>query len=288
LEHAGLQFEHALQTEMQTLSQANLTEKLRELERARGSLETLAAHVEQEANALAKFAEHERVAPDSARQELAEARAHATQVESYDLMAKQALARLQAEELKLSALQDERRVLLKTMSTWDAVVKFTGRDFLQRHLVRTAEHQIVEHANVVLDRLSRGELSLKEMAGEATTAEKAFDLEVTNRNLDSRPMPVGFLSGSQKFRVAVSLALGIGRYASRQHRPIESVIIDEGFGCLDQEGLQTVNQELEALRGALDRVILVSHQEAIAKAIPHGYHFERVQGATVVTRRLPD
>ena len=67
----------------------------------------------------------------------------------------------------------------------------------------------------------------------------------------ARPINVAFLSGSQRFRVAVSLALGIGQYASRQHRPIESVIIDEGFGCLDRQGRQVMIQELQNLRGQL-------------------------------------
>src|SRR5207248_3776877 len=95
---------------------------------------------------------------------------------------------------------------------------------------------------------------------------------------------VAFLSGSQKFRVAVSLALGIGQYASRQHRPIESVIIDEGFGCLDKEGRQVMVQELQNLRGHLQCILLVSHQEEFADAFPDGYRFELQNGSTRVTR----
>jgi DNA repair exonuclease SbcCD ATPase subunit len=95
---------------------------------------------------------------------------------------------------------------------------------------------------------------------------------------------VAFLSGSQKFRVAVSLALGIGQYASRQHRPIESVIIDEGFGCLDKDGRQAMIQELRNLGGQLRCILLVSHQEEFADAFANGYRFELADGATRVTR----
>ena len=75
----------------------------------------------------------------------------------------------------------------------------------------------------------------------------------------------------------------MGQYASRQHRPIESVIIDEGFGCLDREGRQVMIQELHNLRGQLRCILLVSHQEEIADAFPDGYHFELKDGATRVT-----
>lgn len=160
-----------------------------------------------------------------------------------------------------------------------------GRDRLQRHLVRVAERQIVEYANSVLDRLSGGELSLR-LSGseEGASAERALDLEAFNRATADRAINVAFLSGSQRFRVAVSLALGIGQYASKQHRPIESVIIDEGFGCLDREGRQVMIQELQNLRSNLHCILLVSHQEEFADAFPDGYRFELQNGSTSVTR----
>jgi DNA repair exonuclease SbcCD ATPase subunit len=158
-----------------------------------------------------------------------------------------------------------------------------GRDRLQRHLVRQAERQIVDYANGVLDRLSGGQLFLKVIEADAGT-DKALDLECSNRVTGGAPINVAFLSGSQRFRVAVSLALGIGQYASKQHRPIESVIIDEGFGCLDRIGRQMMIQELQNLRGHLRCILLVSHQEEFAEAFPDVYRFELQDGATRVSR----
>jgi exonuclease SbcC len=110
-----------------------------------------------------------------------------------------------------------------------------------------------------------------------------LQLEAFNRTASQSPIGVAFLSGSQRFRVAVSSALAIGQYASRQHRPIESVIIDEGFGCLDRHGRQVMIQELQNLRDHMRCILLVSHQEEFAEAFPDGYHFELVNGSTKVT-----
>jgi DNA repair exonuclease SbcCD ATPase subunit len=153
-------------------------------------------------------------------------------------------------------------------------------------LVRQAERQIVDHANAVLDRLSGGQLYLRLCGGEDGEAgsENALELEAYNRTTGGQPINVAFLSGSQRFRVAVGLALGIGQYASRQHRPIESVIIDEGFGCLDSQGRQVMIQELQNLRGQLHCILLVSHQEEFAEAFNDGYHFELNEGSTKVRR----
>jgi DNA repair exonuclease SbcCD ATPase subunit len=144
----------------------------------------------------------------------------------------------------------------------------------------------VEYANAVLDRLSGGQLYLRlsgQADGEGSSA-KALELEAFNRATGEKPINVAFLSGSQKFRVAVSLALGIGQYASRRHRPIESVIIDEGFGCLDRQGRQVMIQELQNLRGQMRCILLVSHQEEFADAFNDGYQFKLENGATKVER----
>ncbi|MBI1918244.1 MAG: SMC family ATPase [Planctomycetes bacterium] len=169
---------------------------------------------------------------------------------------------------------------------YNLLAQLLGRERLQRHLVRQAEKQVVDHANAVLDRLSGGRLYLRLRGGDDgdTAAEKALELEAYDRSTGQAPESVAFLSGSQRFRVAVALALGLGQYASRQHRPIESVIIDEGFGCLDRQGRQVMIQELQNLRGQLRCILLVSHQEEFADAFSDGYLFELADGSTRIKR----
>src|SRR5262249_26096304 len=188
-------------------------------------------------------------------------------------------ARRQQLEAQVLEVEKELRVLTQ-------LAQLLGRDRLQLYLVRPAERQVVDHANAVLDRLSGGQLYLRLRGGEEGEAgsEQALELEAYNRTTGGQPINVAFLSGSQRFRVAVSLALGIGQYASRQHRPIESVIIDEGFGCLDNQGRQVMIQELQNLRSQMRCILLVSHQEDFAEAFADGYQFRLENGATRVER----
>lgn len=200
--------------------------------------------------------------------------------------ARQKLAQLESYRRQREEVEEECRITGGELAFDEVLAELLGRNRLQLHLVRQAEKQVVQHANAVLDRLSGGQLYLK-LVGEASgegVSERALDLEAINRVTGEKPLNVAFLSGSQKFRVAVSLALGIGQYASRQHRPIESVIIDEGFGCLDQHGRQVMIQELQNLRSQMKCILLVSHQEEFADAFADGYHFHLDGGATRVTR----
>ena len=141
-----------------------------------------------------------------------------------------------------------------------------GKGGLQRELVRTAEREIVRLANDTVQNLSDGDLTV-ELDDGTDGDDEAFALRV--RQADGpTPTGVNYLSGSQKFRVAISVALAIGRFAAGQARPLESVIIDEGFGSLDRDGLRAAADELNRLRQHLRRIVVVSHQEEFADRFP--------------------
>ena len=146
---------------------------------------------------------------------------------------------------------------------------------------RSAEKQIVKFANETVANLSEGDLAI-ELDDAEDGPDKAFTLKV--RRTDSEPIGVQYLSGSQKFRVAVAVALAIGRFATSgtQSKPLECVIIDEGFGSLDKDGLRCMAEELTRLKdkAALKRIVLVSHQEEFVKSFPVGWHLTKGENGT--------
>lgn len=160
-----------------------------------------------------------------------------------------------------------------------------GKQGLQLKLLCDAEQAIVQLANEILDGLSRGKMRL-ELRGEAEESSgessKALDLVAYNEEIGPYPTPIAQISGSQRFRVAVSLALAIGQYAGQGARHIESVIIDEGFGSLDKNGRDDMIQELNELQHRLARIILVSHLEDFSCAFSNGYSIELVNQASKV------
>lgn len=198
----------------------------------------------------------------------------------------------QADLVQLRGDLDRRRDLLRRKSesegkllVAETLARLLGRDGLQRALLREAERGILACANPILQEISGGELSLRPL-GDAADPEHALELEAVERaGGRSAAIPVANLSGSQRFRVAVSLALAIGQYARGSSGTIQSVIIDEGFGCLDKFSRQEMIQELNALRGRLAKIVLVSHQEEFFDAFNDVINFERSEqtgGATVV------
>ncbi len=160
-----------------------------------------------------------------------------------------------------------------------------GEKGLQRDLIRAAEHEVVALADDTLRRLSNQELSIEPDPAATGRADKAFALRVRKAG-DPNPIGVDFISGSQKFRVAVSLALALGRFAAGKQRPIEAVIIDEGFGSLDEDGLRAMAENLHELRRAqlLKRILLVSHQRNFTDQFSAGYRLTPGESGTTAER----
>ena len=175
--------------------------------------------------------------------------------------------------------EDQKHYLQQQEDVYKTLATLLGREHLQRFLLGDAERAITTYANEALSAFSHGMLRLEPRA-EGTGRggkDEALDLLCVNtESAGENALPLTNLSGSQKFRVAVALALGIGRYAGRNDARIESVIIDEGFGSLDRQNQLEMADAIRSLADnhLLKRIIVVSHQEAFADRFPDRIHVE--------------
>jgi exonuclease SbcC len=198
---------------------------------------------------------------------------------------------LSAEIMRLKNIQDRRIALeqqragaSRLASHYKDLTNLLGRDGLQHYLLQKAEAGIVYHANEILDGISGGTLRLELQSSPERKAE-ALDMVAYNTAISaSQSQPIRLLSGSQQFRVSVSLALGIGNYAGNENHRLESVIIDEGFGSLDENGRREMIQAIKELGdgGVLKCIIVVSHQREFFDEFPNRYLIELVNGSTQI------
>lgn len=89
------------------------------------------------------------------------------------------------------------------------------------------------------------------------------------------------LSGGESFIVSLALALGLSRMASRNAR-IESLFLDEGFGTLDDEALDTVLSALASLKSEGRLVGIISHVGQIEERIPVRIDIARKPGGVSI------
>jgi DNA repair protein SbcC/Rad50 len=100
--------------------------------------------------------------------------------------------------------------------------------------------------------------------------------------------PVHTLSGGETFQASLALALALSRQVvglSAGIRDLNSVFLDEGFGTLDEDTLETVATTLEQLAAGSDRMVgVVTHVAALADRVPVRFVVARA-GTTSVLRK---
>ena len=101
----------------------------------------------------------------------------------------------------------------------------------------------------------------------ARDQEKLLALEIVDNFQGNVKRPVSTLSGGESFIVSLALALGLSELAS-QKIAIDSLFLDEGFGTLDAESLETALNALNLLQTSGKMVGIISHVEALKERIP--------------------
>ena len=96
---------------------------------------------------------------------------------------------------------------------------------------------------------------------------KLLAFQVTDRWQADRPRPLTTLSGGETFLVSLGLALALADVRSIR-MPVETLLLDEGFGTLDRDTLGTALQALGSLGARSIQVGVVSHVEGLRDAIP--------------------
>ncbi len=123
---------------------------------------------------------------------------------------------------------------------------------------------LVAGASVILHDLSSGAYSL------ATDDDGEFSV-IDHRNADER-RSAKTLSGGETFQASLALALALAAQlsslAAAGAARIETTFIDEGFGTLDEDTLETVASTIEALGGGDRLVGVVTHVAALAERVP--------------------
>lgn len=96
---------------------------------------------------------------------------------------------------------------------------------------------------------------------------ESLNLVVIDEQMGDERRSVHSLSGGESFLVSLALALGLASLTSSRMR-IESLFIDEGFGSLDPETLNTAMGALMHLESQGRKVGVISHVAEITDAMP--------------------
>lgn len=175
------------------------------------------------------------------------------------------------EQLKLNSASKDRSKEQQTMIA--AQEKVAGRWNRLHMLIGSADgnkfrnfaqgltfEMMVLHANAHLQKMNDRYILIRDN-------ERPLDLNVIDTYQADEVRSTKNLSGGESFLVSLALALGLSKMASQNVR-VDSLFLDEGFGTLDEEALESALETLAGLREENKLIGIISHIAALKERIP--------------------
>lgn len=144
-----------------------------------------------------------------------------------------------------------------------------GKRGVQALLIEVALPEIETEANRLLSRMSDGRLHVKiETQRETKTGDVAETLDIKiSDELGTRDYEM--FSGGEAFRINFALRIALSRLLARKAgAPLKTLIIDEGFGTQDRDGIEKLKEAINSIQEDFEKILVITHIDELRDAFP--------------------
>jgi exonuclease SbcC len=166
--------------------------------------------------------------------------------------------RRQQQQALLQALEAQNREYLRWKTLYDLIGSADGKKYRNFAQGLTFEH-LLAHANQQLAHMSDRYRLLRDDA-------QPLEITVIDAWQAGEIRSTKNLSGGESFVVSLALALGLANMVGGTVR-LDSLFLDEGFGVLDEEALETALDTLAGLHQEGKLIGVISHVAALKERI---------------------
>lgn len=166
---------------------------------------------------------------------------------------------------------------------YQAIAMATSKDGIQALLIEEAIPEIEQEANHLLSKLTDNQAqlfieSLRDLKKGGT--KETLDIKISDA---AGVRPYELFSGGEAFRIDFALRIAISKLlARRANTSLQTLIIDEGFGSQDEEGLAHIMDALHKIQDDFAKIIIVSHLPSMKDQFPIHFMVEKGTGGSNV------
>ena len=176
----------------------------------------------------------------------------------------QKLRYIQTLQGKIDDLKRELEAQEVKANKWAALNDLIGSsegDKLRVYAQRITLELVVKNANSYLQTMN-GRYRLK-----ITPNNAKLELSVIDSEQAGEIRPTENLSGGERFIISLALALGLSQFSGSKAR-VDSLFLDEGFGTLDEDAMNTALDALGEVKREGRMIGIISHVQALKERIP--------------------
>ena len=171
------------------------------------------------------------------------------------------------QETELHDKQTQRQHASEERALYSDLTQMFGKNGIQAIMIENAIPELEDEANRILAQVSDNAMHLTlETQRDMRTGGVAETLDIKiSDTLGTRNYEL--FSGGEAFRINVALRLALSKMlARRAGARLRTLVIDEGFGTQDSQGLERLVEVIKAIQGDFAKIIVITHLRDLKNA----------------------
>ena len=174
--------------------------------------------------------------------------------------------KLEEEKKEIKKELEESR---KEQDIYEKLIVAFGKNGIQALIIENVLPEIEEEANNLLAKLTNNSTqitieSLRDL--KSGKIKETLDLKISDE-LGLRDYEL--YSGGESFRIDFSLRIALSKLLTRRAgTKLRTLVMDEGFGTQDEEGLDNLVQAIQSISDDFDKILVITHLESLKDAFP--------------------
>ncbi len=157
----------------------------------------------------------------------------------------------------------------KEGNIYEKLIVAFGKNGIQALIIENALPEIEEEANDLLAKLTNNstQISIESLRDlKSGGIKETLDIKISDE-LGIRDYEL--YSGGEAFRIDFSLRIALSKLLTRRAgTKLRTLVMDEGFGTQDEEGIDNLVQAIQSISEDFDKILVITHLESLKDAFP--------------------
>ncbi|NMA95648.1 MAG: SMC family ATPase [Clostridiales bacterium] len=164
---------------------------------------------------------------------------------------------LRNKEQSLTKLNEE-------LFLYDTLIEIYGKRGIQAAIIENAIPELQDETNRILNKITDGNLTVEFSTQRDTKSGsivETLDIKISD-GMETRKYET--YSGGEEFRINFGIRIALSKIlARRAGATVRMLILDEGFGTLDESGRERLAQIINAISDEFEKIIVITHIEGL-------------------------
>ena len=176
-------------------------------------------------------------------------------------------------DLKIEKVRrtDERVEAAREKDLYKELIGAFGKKGVQALIIENALPEIEAQANELLSRMTDGAMQLRLLTQREAKTRSAAGASIETLDIiisdDMGTRPYEMYSGGEAFRINFALRIALSRLlANRAGAPLQTLILDEGFGTQDPRGREALVDAINSIADSFALILVITHIEEMKEA----------------------